>query len=300
MIRLFLIIFLIALIIYFIYEILSPPNIRKAKQSIIRAQGEFLILILSLSIAAFILLFLSRLTFGIVLIGIPITLVMIKARQSQLMGQAIRVGVNQFSEINKSVENVASRLSMPQPDVYVVQSPELNAYAMGVFGKKTVVLHSKTIECMNPKELMSILGHEFSHILCGHTKWISLTNSSRFINIPIVSMVFEMIFLFWSRKAEYTADRGGLIACADLHASTSALIKLSVGEELFKQFDINELLAQKAELDSDWFATLSENISTHPYIVKRIFALKTFCGTESYADIIRFINRNESRKDCTD
>ncbi|MFQ5579396.1 MAG: M48 family metallopeptidase [Nitrospiria bacterium] len=288
--RLLLIAVLVGLILYIIKNAITPPKPARLPPDFFRVPGETLNLIFSIGISFFVLLVLLRVTFGLILLGVVGAVVMVKLKQSQLLGQGIKVSETQLPEVYEAVETASIRLGMEQPDVYVIQSQEINAYAMGVIGKKTVVLHSKTIECMSEGELISILGHEFSHILCGHTKWIALTSSARFVRIPLVSMVLDFIFLFWSRKAEYTCDRGGLIASADLNASITALIKLSVGEHLFKQLNLSELLSQKEALDSDIFSRLSEKMSTHPYIVKRIVESKRFHDSELYSNFVKYRN----------
>lgn len=274
---------IVGLMIYLIKTMMSSEKPDRLPLDFFRVPGEIFYLLFSTGVSFFVLLVLLHVTFGLILLGVGGAIAMVKLKQSQLLGQGIQVSETQLSEVNAAVECAARRLRMEKPDVYVIQNQEINAYAMGVFGKKTVVLHSKTIESMDQDELTYILGHEFSHILCGHTQWIALTSSSQFVRIPLVSMVLHFIFLVWSRKAEYTCDRGGLIASADLNASTTALIKLSVGEHLFKQLNIKALLSQKEALEGDIFSRLSEKMSTHPYILKRIFALSTFRASELYS-----------------
>ncbi len=285
--RLLLIAVLVGLILYLLKTTFSPEEPDRLPPDFFRVPGETRNLLFSIGVSFFVLLVLLRVTFGLILLGIVGAVVMVKLKQSQLLGQGIKVSEIQLPEVNEALVLASRRLAMDQPDVYVIQSQDINAYAMGVIGKKTVVLHSKTIECMGKEELISIVGHEFSHILCGHTKWIALTSSSQFVRIPFVSMVLHFVFLFWSRKAEYTCDRGGLIASGDLNASLTALIKLSVGEHLFKQLNLSALLSQKEALEGDIFSKLSEKMSTHPYIVKRIFELKSFYSSELYSKMVK-------------
>jgi len=61
----------------------------------------------------------------------------------------------------------------------------------------------------------------------------------------------------------------------------------SVGEQLFQQLNLDALLSQKETLDRDVFSRLSEVMSTHPYILKRVFALKAFEASELYAKIVK-------------
>jgi len=157
----------------------------------------------------------------------------------------------------------------------------LITYALGFFGEKSVMLYSKTVEVMDKDELISIIGHEFSHIKCNHTNWTVITASAGDLKIPIVSGIMGFVLLFWSRKIEYTADRGGLLASRDLKASISALAKLTVGPELFKELNIDEMIVQIDEID--FIARLAELLGTHPYIIKRIQALKNFYNSETYA-----------------
>lgn len=287
MTRLLLIAGLIGLFIYVLKSAFSPPKPDRLAPDAFRVPGEWLHLFLSVGLSFFVLLVLLRVTFGLILLGIVGAVVMVKLKQSQLLGQGIKVTPTQLPKVHAAVQTAARNLGMAVPDVYVIQNKEINAYAMGVFGKKTVVVHSETIECMDADELVSILGHEFSHILCGHTQWIALTTPSAFIRIPLVSMILQVIFLFWSRKAEYTCDRGGLIASRNLQAATTALIKLSVGEKLFHELDLEALLSQRETLDRDVLSRLSETMSTHPYILKRIFALNDFSTFELYTQILK-------------
>ncbi len=285
--RLILIALLIGLVLYLIKTTFYPSKPNRLPPDAFRVPGETLNLLFSIGVSIFVLLVLLRVTFGLILLGVVGAVAMVKLKQSQLLGQGIRVTEAQLPKVHAAVETAAMRLGMDIPDVYVIQNQEINAYAMGVFGKKTVVVHSKTIECMEQEELVSILGHEFSHILCGHTQWIALTSTSQLVRVPLVSMVLNFIFLLWTRKAEYTCDRGGLIASGNLQASMTALIKLSVGEHLFKQLDLEALLSQKEDLDSDLFSRLSEKMSTHPYILKRIFELKKFRASDLYTQIVQ-------------
>lgn len=139
---------------------------------------------------------------------------------------------------------------------------------------------------MNNDELILILGHEFSHIRCHHTNWIVITNSSEGIRIPILSDIMGFIFLMWSRKAEFTADRGGLLASRNLKASISALSKIAVGEKLYKELNIDVFIDQDKQINDDIISKISQTLSTHPYTVKRLLALKDYYKSRNYKQLI--------------
>ncbi len=82
--------------------------------------------------------------------------------------------------------------------------------------------------------------------------------------------------LRWSRCAEVTCDRAGLICCGDVQAAQSALVKLVTGgAERLQNINIQEYLKQIDQIQSMplRFLELGE---THPLIPKRIKALRVF------------------------
>lgn len=249
-----------------------------------RVSGEQELLYISLAIAGFIALILLSVSLGLILLVIAVSAFWIKIQQGQLLGGSVKVSSKQFFEINSQAQTAAKRLCMKMPDVFIKQSPTINAFATGFLDDRyTVVLHSTLVEALTQDEIIFILGHEFSHIKCGHTNFLLLTDSAEnFAQIPFVSNILGFIFLWWSRKGEYTCDRGGLIACRNLNAAISALAKLSIGRELFEQMDLEALLDQRHEFNSNDAAKISELFGTHPSIVHRIHALKTFYDSPEY------------------
>ncbi|MCP5420170.1 MAG: M48 family metallopeptidase [Gammaproteobacteria bacterium] len=208
---------------------------------------------------------------------------MVWIRQSQLLGNAVLVSERQFPDLHRLATEAAVRLNMPKPPVFITQDPTLNAFALGFLGRQSVVLHSATVEAMSPAEIQYIIGHEFSHIKCGHTNVLVLTNSTQGLNIPFLSQLLQFLFLGWSRKAEYTCDRGGLLANRDPRAAICALSKLAVGNNLFHQLDIEDFVNdQRTALDTNALTRLSENLVTHPYLVKRLQALSDFFRSNTY------------------
>ncbi len=242
----------------------------------LRVPGETGSLVVGVALLVLVLMLLLRATFGVIFLLIGLALVWIRVRQGQMVGQAVKVTEHQLPDVYAVACQAADRLCMPTPDVFVTQHPIINAYALGFVGRQSVVLHSATVEAMEPNELCSILGHEFTHIKCRHTRWLVLTNLKDSIRLPIISEVVGFVLLSWARKAEYTSDRGGLIACHDLRAAISALAKVAVGKELFKRLNIDAFLNQKETLNADGIAKLSETLTDHPYLVNRIHALVAY------------------------
>jgi predicted Zn finger-like uncharacterized protein len=251
---------------------------KKYKIDNYRVAGERLILYMSmlfcLSIFLAMPLLFGYLELLLVFLGVFIThIIVVKIHQAQLIGQCVKVSESQFSQIYNSAKVSASNLRMEIPEIFIKQEPTINAYAIGFIGKKSVILHSKTVSSMKSEELISILGHEFSHIKLKHTNWAVVTSSVSGAGIPILSKILQFIFLFWSRKAEFSCDRGSIIACGNLQAAVNALIKIAVGEELFNEVSIDDFENQG---NDGWFNRFAGSFSTHPYLVKRVLKLKEF------------------------
>jgi Zn-dependent protease with chaperone function len=156
---------------------------------------------------------------------------------------------------------------------------------MGLIKTHSVVLHSAIVEALDEEELLSVIGHEFSHIKCGHTFWLLIIGGGP-MRIPLFSQLIGLVMKWWSRKAEFTCDRGGLIACRQVHAVIRSQCKLAVGSQLFEQMDIAPFLEQKQDLDKGFMGKLSEVALTHPMIVNRIQQTKKFSESTMYQHIV--------------
>jgi Zn-dependent protease with chaperone function len=248
-----------------------------------RVDGEQAVLFASLAITAVCLIVLAVASLGLVLIVTLVSVFYLRIQQGQLLGRCVKVSEQQLPEIYRSAQVAAARLSMEMPQVFVQQNTVLNAYAMGFLTmEKSVVIHSALIEALDENELLSVIGHEFGHIKCGHTTWTVITGSAGQISIPVISKIMSLVMLFWSRKAEYTADRAGLLACATLQSSVFSEAKLAIGKQLFDRLNLDSLISQKKEVDQNDISRLSEIMMTHPYAVNRIHAMKAFFEGDIY------------------
>ena len=81
---------------------------------------------------------------------------------------SVRVSERQFPHIHEMVRDGAYILDLPEvPECYVLQSPLVNAMALGR-DKPFIVINSAMVELYDPEELRAVVGHELGHILSGH------------------------------------------------------------------------------------------------------------------------------------
>ena len=83
----------------------------------------------------------------------------------------------------------------------------------------------------------------------------------------------------WARRAEITCDRAGLICTRDLDVSIGCLVKLAIGSrKLYSDINLDEYLAQLEEAQAG-LGRFDELTRTHPYLPKRVAALRLFAET---------------------
>jgi Zn-dependent protease with chaperone function len=252
------------------------PDIISAE--VLRCPGESAALLVGLGSFVVSWLAFDVLTDAIPLLAVSLLLIIyVVYQQGVVKGSAVAVSPRSFPEIDGLAQSAAVRLGIRKPDLFIKHSQQLNAYALGVMRSSCVVLHSGTVYALTkaPKELQFIIGHEFTHIKCSHVLWQTIAARNPILGrIPVLSYVLPLFFSWWSRQAEYTADRGGLIACRDLAASQRALARLVIGPELFDHLDLEEFVKQVH--NGDLSTKASELFSSHPLLANRLLALAEF------------------------
>ena len=122
------------------------------------------------------------------------------------------------------------------PPLYLVASPEMNAYATGV-SRPVICINYATIERLDKLELLYILAHELGHINSGHVLYYYLALQLKPI-LEIASQLslgigglagggIKVALYYWRRMSEFTADRAGLLVCQAPAICMRALIKIS-------------------------------------------------------------------------
>ena len=206
--------------------------------------------------------------------------------QSEILGTAVKVSERQFPELHDITVQCAERLHIPMPDVYVVPNVgALNASTFGTNDDSFIALNGVLVDHLSDEELRFVIGHECGHIQNNHVVYMTalyyLTYSAnlflRWIVTPAV-----MALQSWTRRAEITCDRAGLICCSDLSSASSALARLALGSNrLADRLDMEEYLTQLEESQED-AGRLMELFHSHPYLPKRVTALRLFAQTHYF------------------
>jgi Zn-dependent protease with chaperone function len=200
--------------------------------------------------------------------------------KNDLLGRAVRVTDHQFPELYALLQRASETLRIPVPALYVApQISELNAHTFGTDMDAYIVLNAALVDHLTPEELLCVIGHECGHIQNNHAVYLTAlyyltTAASRFVRWIVQPATLAL--KGWSRRAEVTCDRAGLLCTRSLDVSLAALVKLALGSKrLYEKIDLNEYLKQLDEARTGP-GKLGEYLQSHPYLPKRVQALKEF------------------------
>jgi Zn-dependent protease with chaperone function len=202
-----------------------------------------------------------------------------------LLGSTVKVTERQFPSLYKLVARCAATLQVPVPQVYVANSPVMNAFTFGTEDDSFIVLHSALVDAFSEKELLFVIGHETGHIQNKHVVYnTALILLQRMAELFIGPLILPAVVALnaWYRRAEITCDRAGLLCSQDLDSASRSFIKLAVGSKrLSDEVDMREFLAQHDEAKGS-VGRYMEAFQSHPYLPKRIKALQVFAESEIY------------------
>jgi len=219
--------------------------------------------------------------------------VLLKFDQADLLGSAIKVSEKQFPDLHRLVHESSEVLGIIPPAVYLKESPDLNAETFGTDEKNVYVAVTRgLVSTARSRELAFVIGHEMGHIKSQHVLYHTtaqwLAKAGKGIT-GLLSMPARIALLAWHRRSEITADRAGLICCQDLASAQRALALIMLGSrELADRIDIAELEGQSSKDFGRW----SEVLQGHPYLPKRLKAVRLFSNSHVYLQ--RVLRNNEA------
>lgn len=216
-------------------------------------------------LAAFIINNLMLLFFAAIVL--VVVLVSIRMMRQVMLGNALQVEYSDYVWLREWSNKVAKDLEMPRVEIMITQNPVMNAYAFGFMRPFTIVLHSGTIRWMKRDELKAIVVHEMAHIKYHHTTMSAYSGILR--AVPGLGMLFGWMLDFWSRRAEFTADRLALAYLKDRELVKRSLICIHVGPDVAVSF--NDVAQQwQVYNTASGFNRFTQTFSSHPFLVRRL------------------------------
>jgi Zn-dependent protease with chaperone function len=222
-----------------------------------------------------------------------------RALRLMFLGSAIRVDERQFPRLHRMLAEVGSVLDAQEaPELYVAANPYPNAMTIGM-DKAFIVISSGLVDLLDDEELRFVLGHELGHVLSGHAVYQTMLQrlirlSGVLTAIPLGGLGVRAIMaalMEWSRKAELSADRAGLLATQDPAVAFRVQMKTASGGHL-EDLDPTSFFAQGAEYDAtgDLRDSLMKlmliEAQSHPFAVVRANELRRWVDSGKYTAVL--------------
>lgn len=216
------------------------------------------------------------------------------------LANAVRVSDQQRPRLNALYTEVLETLDWPtRPQLYVTQTPLVNAYAVG-FQEPFIIVNSGLLELLDEDEQRYILAHELGHIMSGHTTYRTIAIIILTVgisNLPFLAglalLPFQLALLEWYRMSEFSCDRAGLLGTQDLNTVMGAFMKLAGGATPpGDASSLEEFMRQAEEYETGgtaWdtvFKLLNTALRDHPFNTVRASELLKWHKSGQYDAIL--------------
>lgn len=209
--------------------------------------------------------------------------------KTELLGTSVQVTDQQFPRVFETANKASNILRLRAPAVYIAPSSSgIKAKALGTNDDAYIVINSQLLEHLNDDELMALIGHELGHIQNNHVLYATalhyLTDSAAMFVRWVVQPAI-MTLQAWSRRAEISCDRAALLCTRDLDITLAAMVKIALGLEGDEQVNIPDYLDNLPDT-SKGVGRYAEYFRSHPYLPKRIRALRVFAESKLYKNAL--------------
>jgi Zn-dependent protease with chaperone function len=215
------------------------------------------------------------------------------------LANAVRVGPAQRPKLHALYEEALATLDAPSvPELYVTQTPLVNAAAVGL-ERPFIIVNSGALELLDDEERRFILAHEVGHVMSGHTTYTTIAiilMTFGVTNLPFLAGIalipFQLALFEWYRKAEFSADRAGLLGTQDLETSMRVFLKFAGGKDA-DRMDLDAFMTQAAEYETGGNAwdlvlkVLNTAFRDHPFATVRAAELRRWLDSGDYGRIVQ-------------
>jgi Zn-dependent protease with chaperone function len=178
-------------------------------------------------------------------------------------------------------------LKVPVPSVFAAPSDAIKVAVLGTDDAPHLIVNLALAERLDDTQLIAAIGHELGHVQNGHIFYATALHYLRHSAAFYVRWVVQpaiMALQAWSRRAEVTCDRAALLAVRDLDKTLQALVAIELGLERGAAFSAEDYLRTvPVAKRSGFLGRYAELFRSHPYVPKRVAALRLFAGSAMYA-----------------
>jgi Zn-dependent protease with chaperone function len=207
--------------------------------------------------------------------------------RTELLGTAVKVSDQQYPRVYEAAKAAGAALRVRVPVVFAAPTSSIKVKVLGTEDAPHLIVNLELAEKLDDTELVAAIAHELGHVQNGHILYTTalhyLSTSAAFFVRWIVQPAV-MTLQAWSRRAEVTCDRASLIAVRDVDKTMQALVKLELGLDKGSAFNADEYLRALPEVKKS-IGRYAELFRSHPYVPKRVQALRLFADSALYAQL---------------
>jgi Zn-dependent protease with chaperone function len=225
----------------------------------------------------------------------------------------VRVGPNQYPDLDAKLDIVCCTLGVAKPDLYVTVTDPIfgtgvgfNAMTTGV-EKPLIIGYSTLLERLDDKEILAVLAHEVGHIHAQHmlyttaarllaalTEYFLMSNPISATLGLVVNMTIRVALINWYQKAELSCDRAALLVVQDSSVITSAMLKLAGGLMAGRTVNHEAFVEQAREFDKKYeermvdkfWTIIAASGRTHPFPVWRVAEILKWVESGEYEAVM--------------
>lgn len=234
----------------------------------------------------------------------------IRWRQIELCGSRLHCCPDSMPDLYSSIINVVETLDIAHmPEVYIEWGYFINAYTTGINENAILCFFSGTIDLLTPEEQRFVMGHELGHQKSGHVLYhvmvAQVASLIENLGIPkALAKPFTYALYYWYRMSEFTADRAGLLACQNINAAFSAMMKMAgLPKSCYETAIVEGFIKQAREFQKRYSSGIDTFIKSweimddsHPWTVLRAAELLRWVESGEYQ---RLLDKYRSKK-CTE
>jgi Zn-dependent protease with chaperone function len=215
------------------------------------------------------------------------------------LANAVQVNPVQRPKLDALLTDVCTTMDWPKrPELYVTQSPSVQAYAIG-YEDPFIVMTSGSLELLeSDNERRFLLAHELGHIMSDHMTLRTIAmvilsvGSIALMPIGLALLPFQLGLLEWHRKSELSSDRAALLAIQDKIVAQTTFMRLAGGRDYGDTTSVEAFMVQAAtyETSGDTWDKILKVFNTafrdHPFNTVRAAELERWRTSGEYDAII--------------
>lgn len=218
-----------------------------------------------------------------------------KVAEVQQTGNSLFISEAATPELCSLVKEVVDVIDVAQvPQIYSSWRYDIYTQTDGDKNPK-ISISSGAIDLLDKNEMRFLLGHELGHFKSGHLKYLLLCRYWTILSKYLTGTnLLRIPLMIWSRNADYTADRLGLLACQDINVALRTMIKMAGAPmSSYSELNVPAFIKQAEEFELhkiDFGDKIAEKIcnmdNAIPWMVKRAAELLTWYNSGKYEELL--------------